>query len=106
MEDANTPGILLLVEFDWPKPFEPDHGRAARALHDAVVGQGWIREIVAGSGGLGDGPGSVWVFRLENYAGLDRLLREQQDPVHQAYVKCFTIMENVVERVREEVIFL
>lgn len=101
-----SPGIYLFVEFDWPRPFEGGYGRKARSLHDAVQNKSWIKEVVAGSGGLGSGPSSNWVFWLENYAALDRLLRDQGDEVCQAYTGFFSEMPVVVERIREEVIFL
>lgn len=101
-----SPGIYLFVEFDWPRPFESGYGRKARALHDAVQNKSWIREIIAASRGLGSGPSSSWVFWLENYAALDRLLRDEEESVCQAYREFFSEMALVIERIREEVIFL
>ena len=99
------PGIYLIVNFDWPSPFEPEHGKVARALHDAVTEADWITETVAASGGIGGSASSIWVFRLENYSALDKLLRDYDDPVHQAYAACFQTMINVTEMVKEEVLF-
>ncbi len=101
-----TTGIYLFIEFDWPKPFEPEYGRKARKLHDVVQNQSWIKEVVAASGGLGSGPSSSWVFWLENYAALDRLLRNQEEEICQVYTSFFSDMPVVVERIREEVLFL
>lgn len=99
-------GLYLIVDFDWPRPFQPEHGPLARQLHEAVQGQTWIKEAVAASGGLGSGPSSLWIFWLENYAALDRLLRAKDDAISQAYTTFMSEMVNVSERVRDEVIFL
>lgn len=106
MPEQKHPGIYLIVEFDWPQPFTKEVGSKARRLHDVVQNQTWIRESVAGSGGLGEGPSSVWVFWLENYAALDRLLRDRSDEVSQAYVGFFSEMPKVVDKIREEVVFV
>lgn len=106
MAEQKQPGIYLIVEFDWPQPFTQDVGKKARHLHDIVQNQTWVREMVAGSGGLGEGPSSIWVFWLENYAALDRLLRDRSDEVSQAYIDFFNAMPRVVDKIREEVVFL
>jgi hypothetical protein len=41
-------GIYLIIDFDWPKAFEPEHGELARALHKAMQNQSWIRELIFG----------------------------------------------------------
>lgn len=102
----STAGIYLFIEFDWPKPFETEYGRKARQLHDLVQNQSWIKEVAAASGGLGSGPSSSWVFWLENYAALDRLLRNREDEICQAYISFFSDMPVVIERIREEVLFI
>lgn len=102
----STPGIYLIVEFDWPDVVERELARQAHALHTAVQQQSWIREIVAASGGVGAGPSSIWVFWLANYAALDRLLRDQADPIGQAYRAVFSQMPRVQEKIREEVVFM
>ena len=99
------PGIYLIVQFNWPTPIEPEHAQAARALHDAVTEADWITEAVAASGGLGGTQSSIWVFHLENYTALDRLFRNYEDPVHQAYAACFHNMIDLTEVIREEVLF-
>lgn len=106
MSEQKHPGIYLIVEFDWPQPVTQEVGKKARRLHDVVQNHTWIRETVAGSGGLGSGPGSIWVFWLENYAALDRLLREKSDEVSQAYIDFYSAMPRVVDKIREEVVFL
>ena len=105
MSDLRQAGIYLFVDFDWPKPFQPEYGAKAKALHAASQEAGWIREVAAASGGIGAGPSSVWVFWLESYAALDRLLRDRENPVAQAYQSFFSQMLTVSERIREEVIF-
>lgn len=103
--DTYKPGIYLVVEFNWPEPFEEQHGKLARALHDSVHGQNWIRESVAGSGGIGGKFSSLWVFWLEDYAALDRLLKDKSDPISQTYTAFFSQMKSVRDQVREEVCF-
>ena len=106
MNDEPKPGIYLMIDFDWPKPFETEHAKKARKLHDVVQGKTWIKESVAASGGIGAGQESVWIFWLGNYAWLDRLLKDEGDEVAQAYSNFFSEMEAVEERIREEVVFL
>jgi hypothetical protein len=106
MNDEPKPGIYLLINFDWPEPFANEHGVKARKLHDVVQGVSWIKEVVAASGGIGGGQESVWIFWLENYAALDRLLQDDDDEVAQAYRSFFTEMVAVEERIRQEVVFL
>lgn len=99
-------GIYLIVEFEWPRPFAQEHGQNARKLHDIVQDKDWIKEVVAASGGLGDGPPSIWIFWLPNYAALDRLLGSTDDPVSQAYRAFFSNMPVVKDKIREEVAFI
>lgn len=99
-------GIYLIVEFEWPRPFSQEDAKNARALHDIVQEQDWIKEVVAASGGLGDGPPSIWIFWLPDYAALDRLLRRLDDPVSRAYQTFFGAMPVVKDKIREEVAFL
>ena len=97
--------IYLIVQFDFPSPFQPEHGSKARALHDRLQGQDWIEGTLAASGGVGAGPSCIWAFKLENYAALDGLLHGD-DPVSKAYVDFFGDMVDVQDAVREEVVFL
>jgi hypothetical protein len=105
MSDKRKPGIYLIVEFDWPRPSDPEAGKKAYHLHQVLQNRSWIREVVAASGGVGKGPSSMWIFWLENYAALDRLLKDRQNEVSQAYVAFFAAMPKQTEKVREEVIF-
>lgn len=104
-ETITSPGIYLIVEFDWPRPFAREHAQAAADLHKIVQGQTWIQEVVAASGGVGEGPSSVWIFWLENYAALDTLLNDQSNEICQAYVRFFSQMPLVKDCIREKVIF-
>lgn len=106
MTEQTTHPIYLIVEFDWPNPMKPEFVQKAKDLHQAVQNQTWITEVVAASGGLGMGPSSIWIFRLENYAALDRLLRDRSDEISQAYVGFFSNMANVRDKVREAVLFM
>jgi hypothetical protein len=106
MSGKAKPGIYLVIEFDWPNPFEPGHGQKARHLHEVVQGKTWIRETAAASGGVGGELSSLWVFWLESYAALERLLRDREDEVAKAYQDFFSEMSAVRDRLREEVVFM
>lgn len=97
-------GIYLIVQFSFPRPFQPEYGTKAKSLHEALEGQDWIEEVFAASGGVGAGPASIWVFKLDSYASLDRLFGGE-DPVSEAYVDFFRAMDDVQDMIREEVIF-
>jgi len=101
-----TAGIYLMIDFDWPQPFEQAHAKLARALHEALQGKTWIKESVAASGGIGGELDSTWFFWLENYAALDKLLRDENDEIAQAYKTFFSAMPAVIEKIREAVVFL
>lgn len=105
-QSQSTPAIYLIIEFAWPQPFEPAHGRAAFDLHQAITQADWVEESVAASGGIGGDLPSLWVFKLASYSQLDRLLRHKDDPVAQAYRAFFSQMAQVRDRVREEVLFI
>ncbi|MCB0033492.1 MAG: hypothetical protein KDE51_05725 [Anaerolineales bacterium] len=96
--------IYLIVQFNFPQPFQPEYGEKARALHQAVQNQEWIEEVFAASGGIGGGAASLWVFKLANYAALDQLLGGE-DPVSKAYVGFFSRMDDVQDMIRQEVRF-
>lgn len=106
MLTQTNPGIYLIIEFDWPQPMDPEAGDKAYHLHQVVQGQTWIRECVTASGGIGNGPSSVWIFWLEDYAALDCLMRDKEDDVAIAYYEFFSKMPTVSEVIREEVVFL
>jgi hypothetical protein len=97
-------GIFLIVQFSFPRPFKPEYGVKAKALHQVLSGQNWIEEVFAASGGVGAGPSSIWVFKLENYAALDRLLKGSE-PTAKAYVDFFSLMDDVQDFIRDEVGF-
>jgi hypothetical protein len=99
------PGLYLIVDFDWPEPLPSEAADKARHLHKVVQGQSWIREVVAASGGVGGGPRSTWIFWLENYPALDRLLHDPSDEISKAYIDFFSAMPLVVDKVRDQVVF-
>ena len=104
---AKTPGVYLIVEFDWPQTITKEMSKAARALHDLLQGeQTWIKEVVAASNGIGAGPSSIWIFWLENYATLDHLIAQAVDPISGAFHSFFSGMQNVKQSLRDEVVFL
>jgi hypothetical protein len=102
---TNKAGIYLFVDFEWAEPFNPEHGKLARKLHDTVQGQSWIKEVAAGSNGIGQGTKHVWVFWLENYAALETLLRDESNEIGKLYKAFFSAMPVVHEKLREEVWF-
>lgn len=104
--NARKAGIYLIIDFEWPNPLDGVCARRARALHEAVQAQGWVREVVAAGGGIGPGPAYTWVFWLEDYAALDRLMRSEHDEVALAYRAFFAEMTHVADKIREEVLFL
>jgi hypothetical protein len=106
MAEQLSHGVYLIVEFDWPSPMRPELVQRAKDLHQIVQTQTWIQEVVAASGGLGMGPSSIWIFRLENYAALDRLLRDRSDEISRAYIGFFSEMANVRDKIREEIVFM
>lgn len=106
MAEIPKAGIYLIIEFEWPQPFTAVQGKMARQLHDVVQDQSWIKEAVAASGGIGTGPGSIWIFWLENYAALDTLLNNETNAVSQAYNSFFAEMPVVQDKIRGEVVFL
>ena len=106
MNEQTAREIYLIVEFSWPSPIEPGLAQKAAHLHKVVQDQDWIQEVVAASGGLGGDLGSLWIFRLESYAALDRLFHDRSDEVSQAYMDFFSKMPRIQDRIREQVMFL
>lgn len=105
MAEKKIPHIYLIVEFDWPNPVEAEIARKAYRLHQVLQTTDWMKSAIAASHGVGKGSGSLWIFQLENYAALDRLLRDSSDPVYQAYDEFFSAMPVVSTTIREEVLF-
>ncbi|MEX1071203.1 MAG: hypothetical protein WEC37_01130 [Anaerolineales bacterium] len=99
-------GIYLIISFNWPSNFTKEMAQNAKKLHEAVLAASWIRETLAASGGIGSGASSLWAFWMEDYASLDRLLHNENDPVCQAYLAFFPSMVDVTENIREQVVFL
>jgi hypothetical protein len=106
MAEKHPPGLYLIVEFNWPDSFTPEDADKARILHESLKGQAWIKEMLAASGGIGFGGSSIWIFQLQTYADLDRLLLMSDDPVSKAFNGFFTRMADVTEKVRQQVVFL
>ena len=106
MNAQPTRGIYLIVEFDWPNPASKEMAQKAAHLHKCLQNQDWIQEVIAASGGLGGDHGSLWIFRLESYAALDKLFHDQTDEISQAYMGFFSEMPRLNDKIREEVIFL
>ena len=98
-------GIYLIVSFNWPEKLTREMADNAAKLHASLADGSWIKETLAASGGIGAGPSSIWVFWLEDYAALDRLLKDKDDPISQAYFNFFSQMVDVSDSIREEVLF-
>ena len=98
--------IYLIVEFSWPSPFDLEAAQKAAHLHKTLQNQAWIQESLAASGGLGGDLGTIWIFRLESYAALDKLFHDRSDEISQAYMDFFSRMPRVQDKIREQVVFL
>ena len=108
-DDIVKSSIFLIVEFNWPSETTPEMYSAAGDLHKTVVAAGWIEEILAGFGGIGPGRASIWVFKMSSYGDLDKIAnsyKTDQNEVSKSYSKFFEMMEDVEEKIREEVIFV
>ncbi|MGD2057812.1 MAG: hypothetical protein PVF85_11905 [Anaerolineales bacterium] len=100
------PGLFLIIRFNWPLDFKPEYGDAAKSLHVAVEQADWITEVLAASGGLGGEQSSYWIFKIHDYAALDRLRGEGDDAVASAYHLFFSSMLDIDEVIRKEVVFV
>jgi hypothetical protein len=100
-----NPGVYLIIRFNWPPVFKAEYGDAAKSLHTAVEQADWIEEVLAASGGLGGGQSSYWIFRIQDYGILDRLL-SGDNAVASAYHLFFGFMQDVEEVMRQEVVFI
>lgn len=98
------PKLYLVVQFNFPRPFKPEYGDKAKALHAALQESDWIVEVLTASGGIGGGPAGLWILGLENYGGLDRLFGGE-DPASRAYQDFFSVMDEVRDSIREAVLF-
>ena len=96
--------IYLIVNFNFPKPFKPEYGELVSILHQLLDADDWIEDVLTASGGIGGGPPSIWVFKLMDYASLDRLFRGGE-AILKAYFEFFRVMDDVEDIIREEVIF-
>ncbi|MHA1440909.1 MAG: hypothetical protein ACTSPK_03455 [Candidatus Heimdallarchaeota archaeon] len=101
----NQQGIMLIVEFDWPEEITKELGSLVRKFHDLVTDADWIEEKVAASGGLGGDYGSIWIFRLKNYAGLDEFFHGKNE-IAKSFKKWSNQMIDISISVKEEVMFL
>ncbi|MHA2249323.1 MAG: hypothetical protein ACXAD7_03125 [Candidatus Kariarchaeaceae archaeon] len=98
--------IFFIVEFDWPGEQTQEMYKAAADLHQIVVESDWIDEVLAGFGGIGGKRASIWIFKLDTYGLLDKLLKHEDNAVSKAYRKFFGMMRRIDDQVREEVVFL
>ncbi|MHA2089777.1 MAG: hypothetical protein ACW98K_02860 [Candidatus Kariarchaeaceae archaeon] len=108
MSTADTSGLYLIVEFDWPNEITSELFKASAHLHEVVTKSDWIDEKVAGYGGLRLDFQCIWIFRVKDYAALDKLLNlpgDKQDDVAKAYSYFFDNMIKVKETIRQEVTF-
>ena len=99
------PGIMLIIEFDWPEEITKELATLVRKFHDLVVEADWIEEKVAASGELGGDYGSIWIFRLDNYGGLDEFLHGKNE-ITKSFIEWSNQMADMHLSVKEEVQFL
>ncbi|MHA1865122.1 MAG: hypothetical protein ACTSVB_11835 [Candidatus Heimdallarchaeaceae archaeon] len=102
---SKKPGIYYIVMFDWPEEVSSELSKKVREFHELVEKAPWIREIVAASGGIGIGATSIWIFWLQDYTDLNKLLRSEEE-ISKLYHEWTKEMQNVETMVREEVIFV
>ena len=89
MPELNNQGIYLITEFDWPKEITSNMAEASANLHKLVNEAGWIEECMAGYSGLRSGFACIWIFKMKNYASLDKLLNSEDNEVATAYALFF-----------------
>lgn len=92
--------------FDWPSTISEEMAKDAKELHRLVIEADWIEETIAASGGVGGELSSIWVFKLNGYGDLERLLHDYNDPICKQYHKFFNQMARMETMIRDKVIFL
>ena len=106
MTNNSSPGIFLIVEFDWPSPTPPALFQAAASLHKTLERSIWMQEILGGFGGIGSHYQSIWIFKFSNFADIDILLENGNEREEvEAYSAFFDNMKNVKTIIKQEVTF-
>jgi hypothetical protein len=98
--------LYLFIEFEWPAEMTKELAGLAHKLHTLTQAESWIQEAVAASGGIGGTYSSVWVFKLDGYSALEKLMRDQENEISQTYMQFFSQMANVRDSLREQVVFM
>ena len=98
-------GFYLIIEFDWPSTISKELALIVRKFHDLVMEEDWLEETIAASGGIGGDNSSLWIFRIENYASLDKFLHGK-NPVAENFPKWADKMAKMKLSVKEQVKFL
>ena len=78
-------------------------------MHETVRKNDWIDDPVVAYGGVGNGLPCMWIFSLESYAFLDKLLhptKNEHNDVAIAYSNFFNQMKTVKSKIKHEVQFL
>lgn len=96
---------MIIIEFDWPSDISNELYMNVRKFHDIVEKTDWIEECVAASGGIGGVFNSIWIFRLSNYAMLDKFFDEKNE-ISQSFALWADSMAKMKISVKEEVMFL
>ena len=99
-------GIYLIIDFNWPEEITEEMAKGAAHLHKLTLELDWIKDVVAAAGGIGSGLSCTWVFWLENYGALDKLLKDYESEICKTYLNFFKSMAKMKEKIREEVQFL
>ncbi|MHA1303502.1 MAG: hypothetical protein ACTSQE_13230 [Candidatus Heimdallarchaeaceae archaeon] len=102
---VQEPGIFYIISFDWPEEISSELSEKVRKFHELVKQTDWIEEKVAASGGIGVGATSIWIFWLQDYTDLNKLLRDDNE-LAKLYREWTHEMLNLETTVREEVMFV
>jgi len=107
MTSSSSPGIFLIVEFDWPNPTPPAMYQAAASIHRSLKQSIWMQEVLGGFGGIGSNYQSIWIFKFANFADIDILLNNTSDRAEvKVYSSFFDNMKNVKTIIKQEVTFI
>ena len=101
----NQPGIVLILQFNWPQTITKELGLKVHHFHDLIIAADWIEEKVPASKGIGGKYNSIWVLKMENYAALDHFLHGKNE-IAENFTEWADQMLKMKINVKEEVQFL
>ncbi|MHA2103490.1 MAG: hypothetical protein ACW981_08665 [Candidatus Hodarchaeales archaeon] len=105
----NEPNIFLIVEFGWPDVITKEMGDASANIHKKIQESDWIDDPVVVYGGVSHGLPCMWIFKVKEYADLDKLLhptKSTNNEVAKAYTSFFKDMVDIQVKIKHEVQFL